>query len=64
MSIDKLEGGKRDGLRHLDDDELSVVTGGLNENTNENTNGNTNEFIGPLVPIGLVVATIGQNRQD
>ena len=32
MSIDKLESGKRDGLRHLDDDELSVVTGGVSPN--------------------------------
>ena len=28
MSIDKLESGKRDDLRHLNDDDLVLVTGG------------------------------------
>jgi hypothetical protein len=28
MRIDKLESEKRDDLRHLDDEELAVVTGG------------------------------------
>jgi hypothetical protein len=28
MSANKLENGKCDGLRHLDDDDLGVVTGG------------------------------------
>ena len=32
MSIDKLQNGKRDDLRHLNDDDLAVVTGGVSPN--------------------------------
>jgi hypothetical protein len=32
MSIDKLESGKRDDLRHLNDDDLVLVTGGVSPN--------------------------------
>ena len=32
MRIDKLESGKRDDLRHLNDDDLAVVTGGVSPN--------------------------------
>jgi hypothetical protein len=32
MSIDKLQNGKRDDLRHLNDDDLVLVTGGVSPN--------------------------------
>jgi hypothetical protein len=34
MGPDKLESGKCDGLGHLDDDDLRLVTGGANDSKN------------------------------
>ena len=39
MRIDKLESGKRDDLRHLNDDDLVLVTGGFNPGGIFGTNG-------------------------